>query len=221
MRRCDAQPLKDDLPPKKEFLIECILTDLQLKMYKSLVGIAVKGSTLSHFQQVLRLLNHPSIYVHSSAVVEKKSVAAEKSPAAAENLRQNEDEMQVDLPSLKVNGTDGVEAAPEILSAPPYTTTSSSPIYVPPCSEGGNTYTEEQRIVLENCKDIIDLSNIIYSNKMVLILSIVESCIELDEKVLIFSRSIPTIRKSCNCLRIIFCCKPKSYRLLLNSPSQF
>ncbi|KAF4636000.1 hypothetical protein G7Y89_g2097 [Cudoniella acicularis] len=173
VHRADMAVLRNDLPPKKEFVITVPLTELQRKAYSLYVKSMTSGqdhaltkngevtqATLWHWLGVLSLLcNHPGCF--NKKLSERKEEA--KRDVAATN-----------------RGISDVEAAIE--------DDYNQPIWKVGVSQ--DLIREETSLFRE---EGVDMESIELSNKIKILCQILDASKAVGDKVLVFSQSIPTL----------------------------
>ncbi|KAI8052430.1 P-loop containing nucleoside triphosphate hydrolase protein [Syncephalis plumigaleata] len=176
--RKDATTLRRELPPLHEFVISCRLSPLQYNAYCAyLLEKHRSGATLfQQYQSLLRICNHPYI-----AQTVRDQLLLKRFEHAKTNPHSNF-VMVNPLPCEMEEDED----------------------------PGVNTTALLRNIGLEQdlgdhwMKTTIDLQtdvrSIHHSTKMMILMSIVTACIAIKDKLLIFSRSIPTLDYIARCL---------------------
>jgi hypothetical protein len=177
VHRADMSVLRNDLPPKKEFVITVPLTDLQKKVYLLYVQSMVSGNahttkagellqtTVWHWLAILSLLcNHPECF--------NKKLNERKEDARKELSTHKSG------PSSR-SGTDQEEALAAELNAPVWKVGVSQELII-----------EVTRLFRQETNDLkaIDLSN-----KVKILCQILDASKKAGDKVLIFSQSLPTL----------------------------
>ncbi|SZF01371.1 unnamed protein product [Blumeria hordei] len=170
VHRADMSVLKNDLPPKKEFVITVPLTDIQKEAYSIFVRSMMAGknyattksgdvatTTVWHWLAVLSLLcNHPECF--------RRKLLKRKEEARNEAADT-------------VHGTDNEEGVFDL----------NAPIW--------KVGVSQELVDAEN--KIFDsrtsLDSVQTSNKVLLLCQILDSCKAVGEKALVFSQSIPTL----------------------------
>ncbi|RDL40634.1 uncharacterized protein BP5553_00613 [Venustampulla echinocandica] len=179
VHRADISVLRNDLPPKKEFIITVPLTDLQRKAYSLYVTSMMTGTghartkdgevtqtTLWHWLAILSLLcNHPDCF--NAKLHERKADAKKEPPAVGR------------LPTANETGDMGDDIANDL----------NTPIWKVGVSQD---LINEEKILFdavgkENMKSR-DLSN-----KIKILFQILDAAKAVKDKVLVFSQSIPTL----------------------------
>jgi hypothetical protein len=177
VHRADMSVLRNDLPPKKEFVITVPLTDLQKKVYSLYVQSMVSGNahttksgeflptTVWHWLAILSLLcNHPECF--------NKKLNERKEDARKELGTHKSG------PSSR-SGTDQEEAVAAELNAPVWKVGVSQELIV-----------EVTRLFRQETNDLMAID---LSNKVKILCQILDASKEAGDKVLIFSQSLPTL----------------------------
>lgn len=177
VHRADMSVLRNDLPPKKEFVIKVPLTEVQRKAYSVYVNSMVSGSvaltkdgqikqsTLWHWLAVLALLcNHPACF--------EEKLNERKGDATKEAARVEE------IPISK----EAAESGEEIEAA------LNEPIWKVGVS---------QKLIRDETSlfqaEGVDMKSIDLSYKVKITCQILDAAREVEDKVLVFSQSIPTL----------------------------
>jgi SNF2 family DNA or RNA helicase len=173
VHRADMSVLRNDLPPKKEFVITVPLTDLQRKAYtiyvKSMMANAIRNkdgeiaqATLWHWLAILSLLcNHPASFM--SKLTERKEDAKKGAKAGTPLSRDVTDQEDVGIDLNASHWKVGV---------------SESLIH------------DEQKLFAD---EAADLTSIELSNKTKILCQILDASKAAGDKTLVFSQSIPTL----------------------------
>ncbi|KAL2074694.1 hypothetical protein VTL71DRAFT_8473 [Oculimacula yallundae] len=178
VQRADLTVLKNDLPPKKEFVMSVPLTELQRKVYSLYVQSLsvrddemtkdgeVKQATIWSWLAMLSLLcNHPHCF--NSKIHEENEAPSKQSTSINEALSKQ------DSPD---NATDDDHAA--------------QMIDVPVAKAGlSAAFVEEVTRLFE----AEDLNEVNLSNKVKVLCQILDAAKEAGDKTLVFSSSIPTL----------------------------
>ncbi|KAI9594819.1 P-loop containing nucleoside triphosphate hydrolase protein [Syncephalis fuscata] len=178
--RKDAGTLRRELPPLYEFVISSKLSSLQYAAYCAFLLEKNKtGAVLfQQYQALLRICNHPFIAqtVRDQLIVkriEHAKLNSNTSPSSNTPLIMEEEEEE--------------DLGANIISA--FRTSSSEQDF------GLGDHWMKTTIDMQP-----DIHSIRHSNKMLILMSIVVSCRSVRDKVLIFSRSIPTLDYIGRCL---------------------
>ncbi|KHJ35427.1 putative snf2 family helicase snf2 family helicase atpase [Erysiphe necator] len=172
VHRADMSVMKNDLPPKKEFVITVPLTDVQKEAYTIFVRSMMAGNnytttklgevtstTVWHWLAVLSLLcNHPECFRRK--LIKRKEEARIGSSNSVDLDESDNEESAVDLntPVWKVGvSQELIDAECEMFAAKK------------------------------------SLSSIQMSNKVLLLCQILDACKSIGDKALVFSQSIPTL----------------------------
>ncbi|KAG4436007.1 hypothetical protein IFR05_008514 [Cadophora sp. M221] len=168
VNRADLSVLRNDLPPKKEFIMSVPLTDIQRKVYSLYVQSLkvgdnqltkdgeVKQATLWSWLATLSLLcNHP--YCFNAKMQEGQGAALPKANTPDNAIDDNVTAQLVDVP----------------------------------LSQAGlsTTFVEE----VTRLFDVEDLTQVNLSNKVTVLCQILDAAKEAGDKTLVFSSSIPTL----------------------------
>lgn len=163
VHRMGIAAIKDDLPPKKEFIIYLRLTDLQMEVYKTYTGPFVEnyltaGKVKSHlvWKYIAFLTNlhaHPSIL---KKLVRKRLAAIDAGESERRQRNRNASTDEEERAMVDIN--------PEIL-----------------------------RGVLTTLSVVDNIKNYALSWKVMTLLRIIEEAKRLGEKVLVFSQSIAAL----------------------------
>jgi superfamily II DNA or RNA helicase len=177
VHRADMSVLRNDLPPKKEFVIKVPLTEVQRKAYSVYVNSMVSGSvaltkdgqikqsTLWHWLAVLALLcNHPACF--------KEKLNERKGDANSQAARIEE------MPASKEAAESGedIEAA---LNEPIWKVGVSQQLI----QDETNLFQAEA----------VDMKSVNLSYKVKITCQILDAARQVKDKVLVFSQSIPTL----------------------------
>jgi superfamily II DNA or RNA helicase len=176
VHRADMAVLRNDLPPKKEFVITVPLTNLQRKAYSLYVQSMISGSTertksgevhqttIWHWLTILSLLcNHPSCF--KAKLTERKEDARKEIAASGASTSRDV--------------TDEDEVATAELNAP---------IWKVGVSQG--LINRETKLFSEEASD---LNSIELSYKTKILCQIMDASKTAGDKVLVFSQSLPTL----------------------------
>ena len=185
IHRADMSVLRNDLPPKKEFVITVPLTELQHKAYTLYVQSMTSGNkhitkngdflqtTVWHWLNILSLLcNHPDCFnkkLHERKEDAGKGRAALKSKHASRSSTDQDDDMGNDP-----NAPIGKDLNKSIWK-------------VGVSQELVNQVTDLFR------KETSDLKAIDFSNKAKILCQILDASKSARDKVLVFSQSLPTL----------------------------
>ncbi|KAI1004453.1 hypothetical protein K3495_g3760 [Podosphaera aphanis] len=170
VHRADMSVMKNELPPKKEFVITVPLTDIQKKAYSIFVKSMMEGNnytttksgdvtstTVWHWLAVLSLLcNHPECF--------RRKLLKRKEEAKHEE-------------SNSLNTTDNDEAVIDL----------NAPVWKVGVSQ---ELVDAENKIFETKKS---LDSIQMSNKVLLLCQILDACKSVGDKALVFSQSIPTL----------------------------
>ncbi len=173
VHRADMSVLRNDLPPKKEFVITVPLTDIQRKLYSLYVDSVTSGAvvrtktgdvaqtTIWHWLSVLSILcNHPDCF---KSKLEQRNGDAKKNGALA-------------TPDSSRDTADLEEQIAAALNAPKVGVSQAL------VDEANKIFSE-----------VGDLTSIELSNKAKILCQILDASAAAGDKVLVFSQSIPTL----------------------------
>jgi SNF2 family DNA or RNA helicase len=171
VHRADMSVLRDDLPPKKEFVITVPLTELQSQAYsiyvKSMMANVARNkngevaqATLWHWLAILSLLcNHPASFM--SKLTERKEAAKKGAKAGTPISSTDQEDVGIDL-----NASHWKVGVSESL------------VY------------DEQKLFDD---EAANLESIELSNKTKILCQILDASKAAGDKTLVFSQSIPTL----------------------------
>lgn len=176
IQRADMSVLKNDLPPKKEFVITVPLTDVQRKAYTLYVRSMLEGAaysrtktgevtqtTIWHWLAILSLLcNHPACF--KAKLVERKEDAQKALSSISENSG-SKDNTDADN-AIDINASVWKVGVSEDLIA------------------------QEMSLFQE---EALDINSIDLSYKVKIMCQILDAAKSAGDKTLIFSESIPTL----------------------------
>ncbi|CAG8462605.1 3948_t:CDS:10, partial [Diversispora eburnea] len=170
VHRCNNSILEKELKPKYEFCIACRMGEQQLEIYKSLVdSVRSEGGSPIRYTHLLSVLcNHPAILLAS--LQKKKSNKDSKEPAESKENKENKESKE----TQESNYIDLTNESDDCINE-------SRPV-----SNSVHTFI----LNMENFISGMDFSA---SGKMVLLAQILKECEKIQDKVLIFSKSIPTM----------------------------
>ena len=173
VHRADMSVLRNDLPPKKEFVITVPLTGLQSKAYsiyvKSMMANAIRNeagdiaqTTLWHWLAILSLLcNHPTSFM--SKLTERKEDAKKGANAST---------------PVSKDGTDQEDTGVDLNASHWKVGVSESLV------------CDEQKLFVD---EAADMKSIELSNKTKILCQILDASKAAGDKTLVFSQSIPTL----------------------------
>ncbi|KAI0180192.1 hypothetical protein GGR52DRAFT_231783 [Hypoxylon sp. FL1284] len=175
LQRVTISALKDEIPPKQEFVLTVPLHPIQKEGYEAFVshhqGRKMLSGTLMSAQSLSLLTAHPSVFAAKLKEIQKqreKEVAQEEEETLdeQEHLSEQWDQKEQEEHGARAKATKRQNALfpPELL-------------------------VEELKILNKER----DLSEISLSWKIVLLMSIVEECKLRDDKMIIFSHSVRTL----------------------------
>lgn len=175
INRADMAVLKDELPPKKEFVITVPLTTVQKSAYtlyvQTMLGRShavtksgeVHQTTIWHWLAVLSLLcNHPACF--KSKLKERQEDAQKAAAPANVDVEVNDGNIEPDI--MDVN----------------------APVWKVGVSE--DLIAQEMRLFEE---EVSDISAVELSSKVVITCQILDAAKAAGDKTLVFSESIPTL----------------------------
>jgi superfamily II DNA or RNA helicase len=179
VHRADMSVLRNDLPPKKEFVITVPLTDLQRKVYSLYVQSMVSGqtkevsqTTVWHWLAILSLLcNHPECF--NRKLNERKEEARKERGVLSGSISRTGTDQATD------QSTDQAEIIAAELNAPVWKVGVSQELI--------NAVTEVFK------QEASDLKAINLSNKVKILCQILDASKEAGDKVLVFSHSLHTL----------------------------
>jgi superfamily II DNA or RNA helicase len=177
VHRADVSVLRNDLPPKKEFVITVPLTELQRKAYSLYVNSMLSGtghrtkdgeiqqSTLWHWLTVLSLLcNHPHCFNEKlnerKGDAKKEAARVEEAPTSREPTDPGEEIAQKFNESIWKVGV-------------------------------SQQLIQDETNLFET--EGVDMQSIDLSNKVKILCQILDASRAVKDKVLVFSQSIPTL----------------------------
>ncbi|ORX97430.1 hypothetical protein K493DRAFT_314091 [Basidiobolus meristosporus CBS 931.73] len=176
--RKDASVLHRDLPEKVEYIIACKLTDLQYQLYTGFLrsqmndaktytneNIIAKGHVL------LQICNHPCVF--KTAVVSHQDGEKGRTGVSAFEAKPKHAEAE------EITIIDLENERPEELPEVQQEMKKIEPI--------GYDWTKELFDRVEDPADVV------HCHKMNILMEILLACKKIEEKVLVFSRSIPTL----------------------------
>ncbi|KAJ2336267.1 hypothetical protein GGI00_000929 [Coemansia sp. RSA 2681] len=185
--RRDMSILHQQLPRKAEYVIHCPLTPAQMRLYgaylaycvgivpesdmSSVVQAARGGNLIEHCAMLTAICNHPAVS-HSLAFKSSNQTAATTTRAQA---------VRAQAMSLSIDDEVDLEQLDDLAQQ----------------LSNGNMSSQGTNW----CKDIFacnpelgkNLCQPVHSLKVVLMMEIIRRCVALGERVLVFSRSIPTL----------------------------
>ncbi|RHZ88595.1 hypothetical protein Glove_22g109 [Diversispora epigaea] len=170
VHRCNNTILEKELKPKYEFCIACRMGEQQLEIYKSLVNsVRSEGGSPIRYTHLLSVLcNHPAILLAS--LQKKKSNKESKEPTESKENKETKEPKE----TQESNYIDLTNESDDCINE-------SRPV-----SNSVHTFI----LNMENFISGMDFSA---SGKMVLLAQILKECEQIQDKVLIFSKSIPTM----------------------------
>lgn len=183
VQRMDMNVVKNDLPPKKVFVITVKLSPLQRKLYRRFLDVHGFSSSASSekpfkhsgffakYQKLAQIWNHPGLL--QMAKEQRESVRRED---AVENFLTDESSSDDNhnTESQLLNGDNKQKIR---------TDQQSTKI----------DFVNEESNWWENLIDEGTYKEADYSGKMVLLLDVLASCYELGDKALVFSQSLTTL----------------------------
>ncbi|KAJ1926662.1 hypothetical protein IWQ60_003604 [Tieghemiomyces parasiticus] len=174
-----------DLPPKREFVITCKLTDLQWELYKDLLethfhdsvgnsatGDGVRRSMLDKEMILRSICNHPHV---CDLLLQKRNSGA----AARSTLTTAAAAMSLARLNNPAPDDDSVMDAATMETAVPENLQSIRPVVNP--------------LLSRRLRTVADPTSIEHSYKMQVLMAIVTGCAARGDKVLIFSRCLNTL----------------------------
>ncbi|KAF3930159.1 hypothetical protein ABW19_dt0209265 [Dactylella cylindrospora] len=182
--RCNIMSIKKDLPPKTEFLIALPPTELQLEIYKLFtqeVRSEIRNNEIKGFfdfiKQLSVLLNHPAVFRNDlEARLEKRANKNSSTRGTSTSKIAN----RAHTAQLSTSANDPTEftaederAAEELI--------------------GQVNASIFQRVQLIINRDGLEIEDPRHSYRIVALMRIISSCIEIREKVLVFSHSLHTL----------------------------
>lgn len=187
MRR-DQSILRATLPKKVEFVISCKLTPMQYDLYQQYLAVAERGQngilTVNHVFGVI--CNHPAIFRSVSGSVKEKvrNYMIQSASTTAPSVPVGENSLIPAGEDVAITGDD-VDAAINLENE----------------DEVGTLAIERAISLSQQATKEIDWSKIMTSNvvsvansfKMKILIDILVECKRIKEKVLVYSRSIPTL----------------------------
>ncbi|TVU30471.1 hypothetical protein EJB05_22097, partial [Eragrostis curvula] len=178
VQRRGMNVVKNDLPPKKVFVITVKLSQLQKKLYKKFLDVhgfsssgcseKSRSSFFAKYQTLAPVWNHPGLL--QMAKEQKGNLRKED---AVENFLMDESSSDDNAENFLPNG-EKLKDRPDQLSKKSNFVNEESNWWEDLLDE--NTYMEAN-----------------YSGKMILLLEILSKCSELGDKVLVFSQSLTTL----------------------------
>ncbi|TPX66876.1 hypothetical protein SpCBS45565_g04179 [Spizellomyces sp. 'palustris'] len=194
--RKDNSPLRRELPEKTEFVIVCKLTALQHEAYRAYLQTVESGSTFSNIiarmHPLLLLCGHPGVF---KRVVDEKLAKFEKlakniirGKASSSRRESLLSEPQPDTDSTPTS----ITAATSIADVDPELDGDAEDIIQEDNVDPGLLRTLHPTFdhIFSKYQDILSLE---HSIKMQITMQIVHSARRNKQKVLIFSRSVPTL----------------------------
>ncbi|KAK6542412.1 hypothetical protein TWF694_006367 [Orbilia ellipsospora] len=181
------------LPPKTEFVITLPLSDLQYdiyELYAKIVKRKIQGQTQDFFrfiQDLAILLNHPQIFWDDVVLRVEKKTKATCEPA----------EIRAAAPQDDFLAQDGV--GDDALGEPVPLTAERSTMVTEDRNEAENLLGQLQGSIYHEVKAIIgskpylNLSDPSHSFRIIALIRILDACIAIKEKVLVFSQSVKTL----------------------------
>ncbi|KAF9429838.1 hypothetical protein BGZ94_009300 [Podila epigama] len=190
--RKDQSVLRATLPKKIEFVISCKLSQMQYMLYTNYLQVIDSGPfrILASHQVLTVLCNHPAV-LKSALPVEKEKLRSQVM-SAQEPIPGN--------PALSSTGSVGMNSAPQ--SSLAFTGNNATSAISLDSDDEQDTQEVSQALsqnaevikddwnAIMGKKNVTDISN---SYKMKLMVDIVVASKNVNEKVLVFSRSIPTL----------------------------
>lgn len=182
VQRMDMNVVKNDLPPKKVFVITVKLSQLQRKLYRRFLDVHGFSRSVSSekpfkrsgffakFQKLAQIWNHPGLL--QMAKEQRGSVRRED---AVENFLTDE--------SSSDDNHNTESQLPDAEKQKSRTDQQSTKI----------GFVNEESNWWENLIDEGTYKEADYSGKMVLLLDVLASCYELGDKALVFSQSLTTL----------------------------
>ncbi|GJJ77105.1 hypothetical protein EMPS_09464 [Entomortierella parvispora] len=198
--RKDQSVLRASLPKKIEYVISCRLTRLQTDLYEqfllSLGSVESAVTLLGNGHIFLTICNHPAAFRAASRVT--KNAAIIRGCVDELSNVENGSPMMTGASAVTAGTISGSDAA------------SSNEATIQAAAENGEAVAEAvesnlamndamksvksstiwDQIISHYTKDLNDVTN---SYKMVILLDILTACRAIKEKVLVFTRNIPTI----------------------------
>lgn len=184
--RRDQQYLFRQLPPKKEWVLFCQLSDAQVQLYRSFLeqgvpkrgelmdGVGGKVDVLGGYHISLSISNHPDVLHESFRQLEEEQHKTK--PKGNHRLNMDEDEDD-DMLGLDDSDDTGILRA---LNAAAYPR--SKPREMRHRMSFAQSFMQTyERNILES------------SGKMVVLMEILAECQEVGDRVILFSQSIPTL----------------------------
>lgn len=182
VQRMDMNVVKNDLPPKKVFVITVKLSQLQRKLYRRFLdvhGFSSGGASekplqrsgfFAKYQKLAQIWNHPGLLQMAK---EQRGIVRRED--AVENFLTDESSSD-DNPNIE-------NQLPDREKQKSKTDQQSKK----------SDFVNEESNWWENLLDANTYMEADYSGKMVLLLDILSTCYELGEKVLVFSQNLTTL----------------------------
>lgn len=212
--RRDQQYLFKQLPPKKEWVLICKLTEPQMKLYRTFLkdGVPTRGKgdkvdVLGGYHISMAIANHPDVLCESYQTLEEE-MRKNPSKFAGKNVRFNMlgedidggDFSLYDAPAARKSGassrlspqgtseTEGEESDGDLLDqlAAGPTKTSSRVKATAPGLQHRLSFASDFLQSYE--KSLLETSG-----KMMILMEILAECREIGDRVILFSQSIPTL----------------------------
>ncbi|KAF3901723.1 hypothetical protein AA313_de0200254 [Arthrobotrys entomopaga] len=189
----NLQDIQRTLPPKTEFVITLPLSDVQYDIYKvyaEKVKRNILGKTqnfLSFIQELSTLLNHPQIFWDEMvSKVEKKNKGA-REPVETGATGSLDDALSAG------------EAADNDFAEPGPSTTEGKITAASEKKAAEKLIGQEQASIYDEVKAILgrkpclNLSDPVHSFRIIALIRIIDACIAIKEKLLVFSQSVKTL----------------------------
>ncbi|KAK3815056.1 MAG: hypothetical protein J3Q66DRAFT_343721 [Benniella sp.] len=176
--RKDQSVLKLALPPKTEYVISCGLSTLQYFLYNAFLAKIdpTSKAVLGYGHILLTICNHPAAFKASWNGNLKRRKP--KSSIAEEIMN-----LSTDLPKAAASGVAGEESDDELLVQEEI-------------EEAQKVLSQHQDIFSEQWEGTkfqeLNVNDISHSKKIMILMDILTECRAINEKVLVFTRSIPT-----------------------------
>ena len=172
--RMDAKILLEALPPKFEFVISVTISDLQLKIYNKILEVCSNDGigVLSAFHSLTLTSSHPDI------ILKKLEASAALQP---KNSNVEEEEIEVEDEEDKI--------ARSLIKTIKYQNISQ----LFPKERIGNTPLDHGKVEDETLKTKLVSESVVFSPKLRIALQIMSHSVSRQEKVVLFSKSLPTL----------------------------
>ncbi|KAF4319580.1 hypothetical protein BBI17_006329 [Phytophthora kernoviae] len=214
--RRDQQYLFKQLPPKKEYVLMCKLTDAQAELYRTFLecGVPRRGKNqqvdvLGGYHISLAISNHPDVLLETfkqlqeemrNGTLKKKGSAAKRGRIAnIFGIEDGDDDYDpfVDIPGnsppvesrgTRVVGDSSDEGEEEVLNALDALSQKTTPKLAPSTSD-----VLHRLSFAKNFMENYVPKKLESSGKMMLLMQILSECQDIGDRVILFSQSIPTL----------------------------